>query len=63
MEIVDLGRVLGPNVNLKFTGEMLFMADGKAHTRALFNPKTGFILEFDSVEPELPDATNADEVA
>ena len=61
MEILDLGSVLGPNVKVKFTGEMLFLADGKPHTRALFNPKTGVVLEFDSVKPALPDVAD-DEV-
>lgn len=45
---------------MRFNGEMLFMyADGTA-TRALFNKKTGVIVQFDTVQPVLPDMTEAD---
>ena len=61
MDILGLGDVLGPNVKVKLSGEMLFIHDSGEVTRALFNPQTGVILEFDSVERSLPDVTD-DEV-
>ena len=45
---------------MRFNGEMLFMYADRTAIRALFNKKTGVIVQFDTVQPVLPDMTEAD---
>lgn len=45
---------------MRFNGEMLFMYDDGTATRALFNKKTGVIVQLDTVQPALPSMTKSD---
>jgi hypothetical protein len=45
---------------MKFSGELLFIHDDGTATRAMFNPKTGVIFDFDEVNTALPDVDNGD---